>query len=72
METNTPDIILDLIKEEMGLTSVSPEMSFEECGMDSLDYILLIQEVRKKLGPVTTKQAQELTKVRDLIAIFEQ
>lgn len=71
METYLSNKLLDLIREESGVEVIKPNMTFEELGMDSLDFILLIQEVRDQIGPVTRQQAQECIKVSELLAIFE-
>ena len=67
METNSTQQLLGLIEEETGVVGITPDMTFEQIGMDSLDYVLLIQEIRQKIGPLTTKQAQSCTKVGDLL-----
>ena len=67
METNSTQQLLGLIEEETGVVGITPDMTFEQIGMDSLDYVLLIQEIRQKIGPLTTKQAQSCAKVSDLL-----
>ena len=70
MET-TASKVLDIIKEELGVQEdVSPEATFEELGLDSLDYICLINELRLKVGPITREQAQQCLKVSDLLAVY--
>ena len=64
--------LLDLIKENCGLDVVTPEMTFAQLGMDSLDYILLIKDIREKIGPIGNHQAQSCEKVSDLLAVFNQ
>jgi acyl carrier protein len=71
VETNTIDELLNLIREELGIEDVRPEHTFEELGMDSLDFILMIQEIRDRIGPITRQQAQECRKVSDLMKVFE-
>lgn len=70
METNTTELLLDLIKQELDVDA-APDMTFEELGMDSLDFVLLVQEIRDKIGPITDAQARRCTTVSDLLAVLK-
>jgi acyl carrier protein len=62
--------IIALIEEELDVHPVTPEMTFEELGMDSLDFICLINDVREKFGPISDDRAQKMNKVSDLLESF--
>ena len=59
-----------VIEEEMGIRPTE-DMTFADLGMDSLDFMCLIQEIRLKVGPITRQQAQSCLSVSDLIAVLE-
>ena len=58
-----------LIEEQADFRPVIEETTFEEMGMDSLDFMLLIQEVRQNIGPITDEQAQKALKAGDLLEV---
>jgi acyl carrier protein len=64
------DKLIALIEDQADFRPVTPDMSFEQIGMDSLDYAELIAEVRHQVGPITTKQAQACWTVGELLAVF--
>ena len=70
MNVSPVESLFYLIQENCNVQTVTPEMTFKQLGMDSLDYILLIKEIRHKIGDISDKQAQEATKVSDLVAVF--
>lgn len=72
METNRTDELLKLVEEASGVSvaSIKPESTFEELGMDSLDFILLVNELRQYVGPITQAEAARCEKVSDLIDHF--
>lgn len=70
MEKNPVNVILSILEERSDVHPIGEEMSFEQLGMDSLDFIEAIQEVREKVGPVSEKQAQSCENVADLIKVF--
>lgn len=59
--------LISFIEEELDVHPVTTEMTFEELGMDSLDFICLINDLREKFGPIRDEQAQKMNKVGDLL-----
>lgn len=71
MEANTTTKLLTIISENVsGDVTITPESTFEELGMDSLDFICMINEVREKVGPITDLKASKCEKVSDLLGQF--
>lgn len=70
METNTAEQLLKILEEQLG-EKVSLDTSFEEMGMDSLDFMEFITEIRSTLGPVSDKEVFSLTKPRDVLNLLD-
>lgn len=51
----------------MDFHPITEAMRFEEIGMDSLDFILIVNLIRDQVGPITRQQAQGCASVGDLI-----
>ena len=71
MEANTvTELLIDEVRSASGFEIVEPQMTFAELGLDSLDFICMINEVREKVGPIDDKTASQLYTVGDLLAHF--
>lgn len=62
--------LIALIEEQADFRPVTEETTFEEMGMDSLDFMLLIQDVRSEIGTITDEQVQKLNTVGDLLRVL--
>lgn len=62
-----------LIEEQLGVPKgyVKPEHQLSFMGMDSLDFLELIQTIREKIYPVTNKEMIECDTVADILAVLE-
>ena len=58
------------IIEEAGFGPADETSTFEALGMDSLDFICLINEMREHIGPISDEQARKMDKVGDLMEAF--
>ena len=63
-------LLIELVQEEACCKDVTLESTFEELGIDSLDFICLLQEIRKKIGPITDEQAVGVHTVGDLFKVL--
>jgi acyl carrier protein len=72
MEKNSAELILDIIAEvaDVPKSELRSDATFEKLGMDSLDFILLIQELRDRIGPITDEQAMKIESVGQLLEAF--
>jgi acyl carrier protein len=73
MEANPiNELLIKLVEEASGMpvADIKPSSTFVELGMDSLDFILLINEIREHVGPITQAEATRCEKVSDLIDHF--
>lgn len=62
--------VLDIVVEETGLPSdqVTIESTFVDLGVDSLDFLCILSEVRKNVGPISDNFISQIEKVGDLAA----
>jgi len=60
--------LLLLIRNETGVMDATDDTTIEALGVDSLDFICLLQAIRDKFGPISTETATEARTVGDLIA----
>jgi acyl carrier protein len=68
MDTDTTRKLLAIVSEVSGSEEqVTLEHTFEKLGMDSLDFILMIQQVREKIGTISDADAARCETVGDLI-----
>ena len=72
METSVAKQLLEIIEEETCTQNVTPDMTFEQLGMDSLDFICLINAICEKVGAITRAEAIKLKTVGDILAVFEK
>jgi acyl carrier protein len=63
--------LLDLIQDETGIASISEAMPLEDLGMDSLEFLDLLELIRKKIGRVDTGKATEANTVGELMAAVQ-
>ena len=61
--------LIEFIEDESGFSPVDEKTTFEEMGMDSLDFICLINDVREKFGTISDEQARGMNKVGDLLEV---
>lgn len=54
------------ILHDMGYEGATSAQTFEEVGLDSLDFVLMVQEVREKVGEVSDHDAARCETVGDL------
>lgn len=59
--------LLAIVECELDVQNAKEEDTFEQLGADSLDFILIIQEVRSEIGPISDEQAQKIVTVGDLL-----
>jgi acyl carrier protein len=59
--------LIALIQNELGDIEVTEKSTFVELGMDSLDYVLLIQEIRSEIGGISDEAARKALTVGDLL-----
>lgn len=69
MEANRTEQLLGIIKEEFE-QEVTASTTFEQMGIDSLDYLLLLQQVKKKIGPVVDEKAMTCNTVGELLSVI--
>lgn len=60
--------LIALIEEEVGATGVTESTLIEALGIDSLDFIALLQAIRADIGPISIDAATSASTVGDLIA----
>jgi acyl carrier protein len=60
--------ILLLIRRETGIEDVTDSTRIEALGIDSLEFVSILQEIRNRIGKVSTKDAVEAGTVGELIA----
>ena len=71
METHASAELLKIVKESSGFDGeVTHAMTFDELGLDSLDFICMIQEIREKVGPISDLEASHCGTVGDLVSHF--
>jgi len=68
MTQETIEKVMTIVKEEMCFSDFTPESSFEELGVDSLDFLGIINRVRNEVGPVPDSIIGSIDKVIDLAA----
>lgn len=59
--------LISLIEEQTEFRPILEETTFAQMGLDSLDFLLLLQEIRDQIGPVTDAQAIRAQKLGDLM-----
>jgi acyl carrier protein len=69
----TPEIVqkvIDIVSEESGFSAkqVTLNTTFVELGVDSLDFLAILAEVREKVGPVGDVFVSRIETVSDLAA----
>jgi acyl carrier protein len=67
METDTTQQLLALIERETGVLATE-QTAIESLGIDSLDFISLIQAIQQEIGPVRRNLAVTAVTVSDLLA----
>lgn len=62
--------VLKIVAEESGLPAeqITLDTTFTEIGVDSLDFLCIIAEVRKNVGPVADVFVSRIEKISDLAA----
>ncbi len=60
-----------LIEEQADFRPVIEETTFEEMGMDSLDFMLLIQEIDTEIAHVSRKELQYCSSAGDILKVLE-
>lgn len=68
MEKNTSDSVLALLRDEYASGPVAMESTFEEMGLDSLDFACLLQDIRQSIGNISDADAVKAVTVQDLIS----
>lgn len=61
--------------KELDASTVTPESTFEELGIDSLDAIDIVYEIEEKFGVQVPQDALDLNtaqRVSDILAVVEQ
>jgi acyl carrier protein len=65
------ELLIDIIERDSDRMGVTIDTTFDSLGIDSLDYLLIIQDVRREIGPVTDAQAYKVTTVGELLKVFQ-
>ena len=60
--------VLAIVKEEICSNDITPETTFIELGVDSLDFLCIINRVRNEVGPIQNSMIGSIEKVVDLAA----
>jgi acyl carrier protein len=68
---NTIDKIKQLISQELG-RNVEAETTMEELGLDSLEFVALMQAVSKETGDIPESRWEEVKTVGDLERLVEE
>jgi len=63
------DKLIELIKEETGCV-VDPSTQIDSLGIDSLDFIALVQAIRSEIGPLDLNKAAAAMTVGDLLKVI--
>jgi acyl carrier protein len=69
MEANTAEqLLISMVSEASGIAAenITADSTWEELGVDSLDFALLINEIREKIGPMSEVGAASSKNVGDL------
>jgi acyl carrier protein len=72
---NTYDRVADLLVERLGVTreELSPEATFEELDLDSLDLVEFSMAARDEFGvQISDDEAEGLKTVGDAVALLDQ
>lgn len=65
------DEIIEVVKNEMGVESVTSEMTFAELGMDSLDLMCIITELQLRIGPLPKLEAVKMESVGGILSWYK-
>ena len=68
MTDETIQKVLAIVKEEICSNDITPETTFIELGVDSLDFLCIINRVRNEVGPIKDFMIGSIEKVIDLAA----
>lgn len=63
--------LISIIERENDCTGVTESSTFESLGLDSLDFILIINEIRNEIGPISDADARKCETVGDLLRAIE-
>jgi acyl carrier protein len=66
METNTTNELLELIESETG-KAVTPETRIDELGIDSLEFVCLMQSIEEKFKAIPEVEWSKLDTVGDIL-----
>lgn len=73
METNTTySLLIDLISQETGVSveQISETTKLEDLGIDSLDFVDLMQAISEKFKPIAQEKYAEVNTVGDLLKLI--
>lgn len=60
-----------IVMEESGVKQLGEATTFEELGMDSLDFVSMIQAIEKEFGPIPKSHLIGIENVGNLIDVVE-
>lgn len=70
----TDEMIADvmiIVMEETDLKNLSSESRFDEIGVDSLDFLCIVNRVRNEIGPIDNLMLGSIEKIIDLASAVE-